>query len=216
MVCTINTCFVETHLGQYLWNDLPQYEVAHFDAKYQGCLSAYMLFNRGTCLQVLMADSAEAQQLEAAADTDLLARHANMPRHAVPSSTAPAATAPAGPNPQAGSHALRIAANPNLAGPAPMFIKQPMQQLAQPPQTNARSALSESNATLSYSGVQSVNTPANDNTEEQEGEDDSGSSSRRTKAVYQNRNLTRMNRNHIPRLQHDDPFLAYDHDITVA
>ena len=161
-----------------------------------------------------MADSAEAQQLEAAADKDLLARHANMPRHAVPSSTAPAATAPAGPNPEAGSHALRIAANPNLAGPAPMFIKQPMQQLAQPSHTNARIALVESNATLSYAGVQSVNTQVHVDTEEEDDEDGSGSSSRRTKAMSLNRNLTRKNR--IPRLQHDDPFLTYDHDITVA
>lgn len=162
-----------------------------------------------------MADSAEAQQLEATADRDLLARHANMPRHAVPSGTAPASTAPAGPNPQAGSHALRIAANPNLAGPAPMFVKQPMQQLAQPSHANAKSALSESNAPLSYGSVQPVNVQMTDDAEMQEDEDESGSKNKRH-SVHQNRNQARKNRNHVPRLQHDDPFLVYDHDITVA
>ena len=170
-----------------------------------------------TCQQVLMADSAEAQQLEASADRDLLARHANMPRHAVPSSSNPAATAPAGPNPQAGSHALRIAANPNLAGSAPMFIKQPMQQLAQPSRTKAKSALSESNAPLSYGGVQPVNIQMADDAQDQEDEDEPSSSiGRNHRTVPQNRNMGRKNRNHIPRLQHDDPFLVYDHDITVA
>lgn len=164
-----------------------------------------------------MADSTEAQQLEASADKDLLTRHANMPRHAVPSSTAPATTAPAGPNPQAGSHALRIAANPNLAGPAPMFVKQPMQQLAQPARASAKSALSESNAPLSYGGVQPVNNQMDEDADGQEDEEGASSGSRgHGKSVYQSRNQGNKNRNHVPRLQHDDPFLVYDHDITVA
>lgn len=193
-----------TAVGNFCW-------IAHSYVTWVTVLSSC------TCQQVLMADSAEAQQLEASADRDLLARHANMPRHAVPSSSNPAATAPAGPNPEAGSHALRIAANPNLAGPAPMFIKQPMQQLAQPSRTNAKSALSESNAPLSYAGVQPVNAQVADDAQDQEDKDEpSSSSGRNHRTVLQSRNVGRKNRNRIPRLQHDDPFLVYDHDITVA
>lgn len=164
-----------------------------------------------------MADSAEAQQLESASDKELLAKHANMPRHAVPSSsTAPAATAPTGPTPQAGSHALRIAANPNLAGPAPMFVKQPMQQLAQPRHSTAKSGLSESNDTLNYGSVQ----PVNESMDEEEADDQAADAeprgTRGKQKASAHRSSAKRSQNRPSRLQHDDPFLSYQQDIKVA
>ncbi|DBA78040.1 TPA: hypothetical protein ACH3X2_008016 [Trebouxia sp. C0005] len=167
--------------------------------------------------QVLMSDSPEARQLEASQSaTPSTASSAQQSASELPStsSSSTAAAAPSGPTPQSGSHALRIASNPNLSGPAPMFVKQPMQQLADvsdaspstdggPEQRNTSSSRTRGgrvNGNMQQLQAEGQHHPA--------GKADARSSARQAKLP------SRKQTNRPPRLQHDDPFLAYD--VVVA
>ena len=164
-----------------------------------------------------MSDSPEARQLEASQSaTPSTASSAQQSASDLPStsSSSTAAAAPSGPTPQSGSHALRIASNPNLSGPAPMFVKQPMQQLADvsdaspstdggPEQRNTSSSRTRGgrvNGNMQQLQAEGQHHPA--------GKADARSSARQAKLP------SRKQTNRPPRLQHDDPFLAYD--VVVA
>ena len=163
----------------------------------------------GTCpwLQVLMSDSPEAQQLEGASGTILSS--AQQSSYEIPSTSASsaAAAAPSGPTPQSGSHALRIASNPNLRGPAPMFVKQPLQQLTD--------EASESNNTQGLSSqAGGARAAGNMQQPQAEGRHQAGRRPAGKGNARPARVSSKQHTNRPPRLQHDDPFLAYD--ITVA
>lgn len=159
------------------------------------------------CLQVLMTDSPEAQQLEASNGTTQSS--ARQPVSEVPSISASSATAAAasGPTPQSGSHALRIASNPNLRGPPPMFVKQAMQQLAdRPPSSNSGQGQGSQASGLRAAG--SLQQP------KAEGQGDANSRPVGRASGKQAKGTSTQRTVRPQRLQHDDPFLAYD--ITVA
>ncbi|KAL3142102.1 hypothetical protein ABBQ32_004722 [Trebouxia sp. C0010 RCD-2024] len=155
--------------------------------------------------QVLMSDSPEAQQLEAS--TSMTQSSAKQPASEAPSTSASSATAAAasGPTPQSGSHAMRIASNPNLRGPPPMFVKQAMQQLAD----GAGSSYSDQAQSLEAGGARAAGSAQQPRAE---GQPHDGS--RPPGKGKQAKGMSRQRTNRPPRLQHDDPFLAYD--ITVA
>ena len=167
-----------------------------------------------------MSDSPEARQLEAsqsATPSTAGLVHQSSSEQPSTSASSAAAAAPSGPTPQSGSHALRITSNPNLAGPPPMFVKQPMQQLADSsgatPGTDRASssghhpapqANGASNATISGS-MQQLQAEGQHHLAGKEGSKGN---------VRQARMPNRKHTNRPPRLQHDDPFLAYD--VVVA
>ena len=154
-----------------------------------------------------MSDSPEAQQLEASSSTTQ--NSAQQSSSEVPSTSASSASAAAasGPTPQSGSHALRIASNPNLQGPPPMFVKQPMQQSADNASTGRGNPASSSQAggARAAGNVQQLQAEVRHQADCQPAGRVNG---------RQARGSSRQRSNRPPRLQHDDPFLAYD--ITVA
>ena len=148
-----------------------------------------------------MSDSPEARQLESTASK------AHNPAQQSPSEdlSTSVAAAPSGPTPQSGSHALRIASNPNLPGPPPMFVKQPMQQLAD--RDDSGNSVSEQSSKAGRA-----------RTEDQQSPPDEQPQGKRKAAgkgdIKQARRTNTLRSNRPPRLQHDDPFLAYD--VVVA
>lgn len=164
--------------------------------------------NIDTCpsLQVLMSDSPEAQQLEGASGT--MRSSAQQSSSEIPSTSvySAAAAAPSGPTPQSGSHALRIASNPNLRGPPPMFVKQPLQLIDEPPDS------SNTQGVGSLAG--GVRAAGNMQQPQAEGRHQAGRRPAGRVNARQARGSSKQHTNRPQRLQHDDPFLAYD--ITVA
>lgn len=163
--------------------------------------------HNGTCcwLQVLMSDSPEAQQLEGASGTMPSSAQQSSEISSTSASSA-ADAAPSGPTPQSGSHALRIASNPNLRGPPPMFVKQPLQQLTdEAPESNNTHGLSSQGGARAAGNMQQPQAADR----HQAGRRPAGRGNAR-----QARGASKQHTNRPPRLQHDDPFLAYD--ITVA
>ena len=154
-----------------------------------------------------MSDSPEAQQHEPSSSATQ--NSAQQPTSEIPSTSASSASAAAasGPTPQSGSHALRIASNPNLSGPPPMFVKQPMQQ--QPDDASSGSANQASS-----SQVGGARTAGNVQQPQAEGGHQAHRQSAGRGIGRQAKGSSRQRSNRPPRLQHDDPFLAYD--ITVA
>lgn len=160
-----------------------------------------------------MSDSPEARQLEASQRaTPSTASSAQQSASELPSTSASstAAAAPSGPTPQSGSHALRIASNPNLSGPPPMFVKQPMQQLADNSGASCSTDRDPEKSTISRSHARGAGISGNMQQLQAEGQhhpaDKDGPRSCDRQAKLSNRKQT----NRPPRLQHDDPFLAYD------
>lgn len=166
-----------------------------------------------------MSDSPEARQLEASQRaTPSTASSAQQSASQLPSSSASSTTAaaPSGPTPQSGSHALRIASNPNLSGPPPMFVKQPMQQLADNSGASSSTDRGPEQRTISRSHDHARGAGVSGNMQQLQAEgqhhpaDKDGPRSSARQAKLSNRKQT----NRPPRLQHDDPFLAYD--VVVA
>lgn len=167
-----------------------------------------------TWLQVLMSDSPEAQQHEASSSATQ--NSAQQSSSEIPSTSASSASAAAasGPTPQSGSHALRIASNPNLSGPPPMFVKQPMQQQADERSSGADDASSGSGNQASSSQVGGAMTAGNVQQPQAEGGHQAHPQPTGRGIGRQAEGSSRQRSIRPPRLQHDDPFLAYD--ITVA
>ncbi len=160
-----------------------------------------------------MSDSPEARQLDASQNTTLsTAGSAQQSTSEIPStsSSSAAAVAPSGPTPQSGSHALRIASNPNLPGPPPMFVKQPMQQLADTSGTssNVGSSSAQGQGSGSHAGGSRVGGNMQQPQHHPSDRDGPKGGGRQAKMPG------RKQSNRPPRLQHDDPFLAYD--VVVA
>ena len=158
-----------------------------------------------------MSDSAEARQLESAADP----RQSTLQMSAseIPSTSSSSATAAAasGPTPQSGSHALRIASNPNLLGPPPMFVKQPMQQLAD--STPGANASGDQNRSLHVGGSRAAGNMQQPQAEGQHCASGQAAGKGRGSSRAA-RGTSKQQLGRPARLQHDDPFLAYD--IVVA
>ena len=158
-----------------------------------------------------MSDSPEAQQLEARQSTAGPAQQSSDAPSTSASSIAAAAASIApwreAQGAQAGSHALRIASNPNLPGPAPLFVKQPMQQLAEA-SDQASSDDRNTSAQNNRAASASSNMPQLQAEGEHRATDRDAAKGKRKQAPR------KQHQNRPPRLQHDDPFLAYD--VVVA
>jgi len=168
-------------------------------------------------LQVLMSDSPEARQLEASQTaTPSTASSAQQSASELPSTSASstAAAAPSGPTPQSGSHALRIASNPNLSGPPPMFVKQPMQQLADNSEASSRTDRGPEQRNISSSHARGARVSGNMQQLQAEGQHHPADENNPRSSARQAKLPSRKQTNRPPRLQHDDPFLAYD--VVVA
>ena len=166
-------------------------------------------------LQVLMSDSPEARQLEAGQSaTPSTVSSAQQSPSELPSTSASsiAAAAPSGPTPQSGSHALRIASNPNLSGPPPMFVKQPMQQLAD--NSEASSSTDRGPEQHNSSHNRGARVTGNMQQLQAEGQHRPADKAGARSSARQEKLSSRKQTNRPPRLQHDDPFLAYD--VVVA
>lgn len=164
-----------------------------------------------------MSDSPEARQLEASQSATPSSVHQSSSESPSTSASSAAAAAPSGPTPQTGSHALRITSNPNLAGPPPMFVKQPMQQLADssgaPPGTD-RASSSGHHSAPHANGASNATISSNMQQLQAEGQHHPVKKDGSKGDVRQARMPNRKHTNRPPRLQHDDPFLAYD--VVVA
>ena len=154
-----------------------------------------------------MSDSPEARQLEASSSATPSSAQQSLSEAPSTSASSAGAAAASGPTPQSGSHALRIASNPNLRGPAPMFVKQPMQQLADKDLSTSNDHGQSSRTGGARAAVSMLQPQANRQHHEARKAVGRGN-------VRQARGTSRQRTNRPPRLQHDDPFLAYD--ITVA
>lgn len=158
-----------------------------------------------------MSDSPEARQLESAATPGQGTPQQSPSEIPSTSASSAAAAAASGPTPQSGSHALRIASNPNLPGPPPMFVKQPMQQLAdRAPSGNALGDQGQSSHAGGSRAAGNMQQPQAEVQHHASGRA-AGKGRGGSKAA---RGASRQRLDRPARLQHDDPFLAYD--IVVA
>lgn len=175
--------------------------------------------------QVLMSDSPEARQLEASAAPSTAGTAQQSDPEATSTSalavaSAAAAIAPwrgqTGATPQVGSHALRIASNPNLPGPPPMFIKHPMQQLADTSGTSASTSRRNDQGQNSALDAGAGGSTANAGMQQLQAESPNFPIAKDGPrgSTRQARMPSKKQSNRPARLQHDDPFLAYD--VVVA
>ncbi|DBB04417.1 TPA: hypothetical protein ACH3X1_012899 [Trebouxia sp. C0004] len=167
--------------------------------------------------QVLMSDSPEARQLETSQSaTHSTPSSAQQSASELPSTSASstAAAAPSGPSPQTGSHALRIASNPNLSGPPPMFVRQPMQQLVDNSGASSSTERGPEQRNMSNSHTRGARVNVNMQQLEAAGQHHSADKADARSSARQAKVSSRKQTNRPSRLQHDDPFLAYD--VVVA
>ncbi len=164
-----------------------------------------------------MSDSPEARQLEASQKASpSTASSAQQSASELPSTSASstAAAAPSGPTPQSGSHALRIASNPNLSGPPPIFVKQSMQQLADNSGASSSTDRGPEQRNISRSHARGAGVSGNVQQLQAEGQHHPANKADARSSARQAKLSSRKHTNRPPRLQHDDPFLAYD--VVVA